>query len=310
MAYNVSALVNYVDEQRFPLLRRTVASAKTAGLITIQTGVKNEAALNLFDTDIHFQDDACSRTASGSVTLTQRKLKVAPIAIHQDFCPKDLEKKYLQTQVLAGSRQSEIPFEQEFATLVADRIADELETAIWQSVSGSGAGNLGRFDGFLKLINDATGSGVVDGNVANISGSITTTNVEEIMDSVYQALPERLLDKEDLAIMVGFDTFRKFTVALKDSNLFHYSAAAVNFEMFIPGTNVKIVALKGLNGTNKLVAARTSNLFYGVDLESEEDDFELWYSNDERIVKMSVGFKYGVQFAFPDEIVLWQLGGF
>lgn len=302
MAYVVTALPDYVKQNNFPLLRRSVFGAKTAGLLTLQSGVKSSASLNIMDTEVVFQADGCSRTASGDTTFTQRILEVAPIAIHQDFCPKALEKKYLQTELKAGSRQDEKPFEESFTELLADRIAATLETAIWQgdtAVENTNP-NTNKFDGLLKLIDGA--SGVIDGNTGEAE-SITVSNIEAIMDAMYQAIPTSVLDAEDLRIFIGMDVFRLYTIALKNSNLYHYDGQASDFEIVIPATNVRVVGVNGLNGTDRIVAARLSNLFLGVDLEDEEEDFEMWYSPDDRVVKLSVAFKYGVQFAFPDEIV-------
>ena len=90
--------------------------------------------------------------------------------------------------------------------------------------------------------------------------AITSANVEAIMDAVYKSIPVEILDKEDVIIACGTDVFRLFTIALKASNLYHYGVDAVNFEIVLPGTNVKIVALNGLNGTSRIIAARKSNL--------------------------------------------------
>jgi hypothetical protein len=303
MAYNVTGLTDYVNEQNFPLLRKTIMGAKTAGLISLQTGVKSSASLNIMDTAVVLQADGCTRSADGDTTFTERELKVAPIAVHQDFCPKDLEKKYTQSRVKAGSLQNEMPFEEEFTGLIAEKIAATLETAIWRGDAVSGAANLNRFDGFLKLI-DAEVS-VVDGNPTDIT-AITSVNVVAIVDGVYNAIPTALLGAEDLRIFMGMDTFRLYTMALKSANLFHYSADSTNFEITVPGTNVTVVAVNGLNSTSRIIAARTSNLYLGVDLEGEEDNFEMWYSQDDRKVKFTAAFKYGVQFAFPDEIVSYK----
>jgi len=58
-----------------------------------------------------------------------------------------------------------------------------------------------------------------------------------------------------------------------------------------------------LNGTNKLYAGRISNLFLGVDLLNEEEKFELFYAKEADQVRFVAEFKYGVNFAFPAELV-------
>ena len=51
MAFDTSGLSAYVEEQNFPLLTKALAGGRTAELITKQTGVKGETALNLMDVD-------------------------------------------------------------------------------------------------------------------------------------------------------------------------------------------------------------------------------------------------------------------
>lgn len=306
MAYVVSSLTDYVKENNLPLLNASVFGAKTAGLMNVQSGIKSSAALNIMDTAVVLQADGCSRSASGNTTFTQRELEVAKIAVHQDFCPKDLNAKWTQSQLKAGSKDNAIPFEAEFSSLIAKKIAATLETGIWQGDTLSGDANLNKFDGFIKLIDAA--AGVVDGN-QNSETAITASNIVAIVDGIYAAIPTAVLGEDDVKIFMGMDTFRVYAMALKNANLYHYSGQASDFEVVVPGTNVTVIAVNGLNGTDRIFAMRTSNMFLGVDLENEEEDFEMWYSNDDRLVKFSTSFKYGVQFAFPTEIVSYENAG-
>jgi len=303
MSYVVNSLPDYVEQNNFPLLRRSVFGAKTASLFEVQTGVKSSAALNIIENNITFQDDSCSRSPSGTSTFTQRKIEVGKIAVHMDFCPKDLEAKYTQTRVKAGSNQDELPFEEIFTADIADQIARNLEIAIWQGDTQSGNPNLNKFDGILAHLDDA--GNYIDGNPSDIE-EITAANVEDVVDAVYLAIPAEIVTESDVAIMMGTDVFRTYAKALRDSNLFHYDGEATNFELVLPGTNVRLYGLNGLNGTDTIVAGRLSNFYVGVDLEDEEEDFELWYSKDDRVMKFTSAFKYGTQVAFPDEVVLWE----
>jgi hypothetical protein len=103
------------------------------------------------------------------------------------------------------------------------------------------------------------------------------------------------------------DTFRTYTVALKEANLFHYAAESVDFEIVLPGTNVKLVAVNGLNGTDQMVATRLSNLYLGVDLLNEEERFELFYAKEADEMRFVAEFKMGVNYAFPTEVVWFGL---
>ena len=137
--------------------------------------------------------------------------------------------------------------------------------------------------------------------------SITSANIEDIMDAVYKGLPAEILDKEDTIIFCGMDVFRLFTIALKNSNLYHYGVDAVNFEIVLPGTNIKIVAVGGLNGANRILAFRKSNGFMGVDMLNEEEQFEIFFAKEAQEVRFNAAFKAGVQFAFPAQVVNFEL---
>lgn len=302
MAYDVSQLVNYVDQNNLNLLRKSFFANKTSKIVTIQTGIKSAESINQIDNSFTFQVDGCSFSPNGTTTFSQRIITVGKIKIQEEFCPKDLNSKYTQMALAPGSADDKLPFEEVFMGLITDQIAQKLETAQWQGDTNSGNADLSQFDGLLKIISGCTG--YVSGNTGAVTG-ITAANVIGIIDTVYENIPVQVLDKTDMRILVGFDVFRLYTVALKNSNLYNYPVSTQDFELVVPGTNVKIIALNGLNGTNKIVAARLSNLFYGVDLVSDEDNIKLWYSQDFQTVRTSINFKAGMQVSWCNEIVYY-----
>ena len=316
MAFDVSALAAYTEQNEALLVTDSVLGAKTASLIksagNVMVGVKSAETINIMDTDAIFQaGGSCGFTASGSTTFTQRTVTVGKIKVNESLCPKDLESKYLQKALPTGSMYDSIPFEQEFADKKAKTIAAQLETALWQGDTTSGNANLSKFDGLVKLIGAA--SGVVAANVSTyISGAplstITAGNVISIFDGVYQAIPAQVVAADDMAIFCGQDVFRTYTVALKNANQFHYSIdVKADSEFVLPGTPIKVIALQGLNGTNKVYAMRISNLFLGTDLLNEEEKFEIFYAKEADQVRFVSEFKMGVNVAFPDEIVKFIL---
>jgi len=316
MAFNVDALAAYTEQNEALLVTDSVLGAKTAALIksagNVMVGVKSAETINIMDTDAIFQaGGSCGFNASGSTTFTQRTVTVGKIKVNESLCPKDLESKYLQKALPTGSMYDSIPFEQEFAEKKAKTIAAQLETALWQGDTTSGNANLSKFDGLVKLIGAA--SGVVAANASTfISGAplstITAGNVISIFDGVYQAIPAQVVAADDMTIFCGQDVFRTYTVALKNANQFHYSIdVKADSEFVLPGTMIKVVALAGLNGTNKVYAMRLSNLFLGTDLLNEEEKFEIFYAKEADQVRFVSEFKMGVNVAFPDEIVKFIL---
>ena len=312
MAFSVSTLANYTKENEALLVTASVLGAKTASLIksagNVMVGVKSAETINIMDTDAFFQaGGTCGWNASGTTSFTQRTVTVGKIKVQEALCPKTLEAKYLQKALPTGSMYDSIPFEQEYTDKKALTIASQLETAIWQGDSASANGNLNKFDGLIKLIGAA--SGVVDANVSGfVSGaplsSITASNVISLLDGVYKAIPAKVVAADDMTIFVGQDTFRTYTIALKNANMFNYAFdGKADSEFVLPGTSIKVVAVAGLNGTNDVFALRLSNLFLGTDLLNEEEKFEIFFAKEADEVRFAAEFKMGVNIAFPDEIV-------
>jgi hypothetical protein len=312
MSFSVSTLTNYTKENEALLVSSSVLGAKTAALIksagNVMVGVKSAETINIMDTDAFFQaGGTCGWNASGTTSFTQRTVTVGKIKVQESLCPKALEAKYLQKALPTGSTYDSIPFEQDYSDRKAKTIASQLETAIWQGDTGSANGNLNKFDGLIKLIGAA--SGVVDANVSGyVSGaplsSITASNVIALLDGVYKAIPAKVVAADDMTIFVGQDTFRTYTIALKNANMFNYSFdGKADSEFVLPGTSIKVVAVAGLNSTNDVFAMRLSNLFLGTDLLNEEEKFEIFFAKEADEVRFAAEFKMGVNIAFPDEIV-------
>jgi len=304
MAYSfVSPLTTYTEQQRLPLITKAVFAARSAALFTKQVGIKSAAALNLMDTDANIgSGTVCGWSATGNTSFTQRNITVGVMKIQESLCPRSLEQYWMQSQLTAGSQYDGVPFEQAFAEQKALRIAEALENAIWQGNS--------YFSGVNQLLNAASGS-TVSGNTAAISGSITTSNVISIFDTIYTRIPQAILTKTDLVMFCGWDTFRTLVMAFKANTGVMYNQVDLqglaDGEILYPGTNIRVIAVPGLLGTNRIVTTYLGNLFYGTDLLSDEENFELWYSKDNDEVRFQAAFKAGVQFAYPDLIVDWRL---
>lgn len=308
MSLDVTGLSSWADENKFDLIHKSVSSAKSASLMNFQTGIKESATINIIDTAVTFADDGCTRVATDSTPLTQRTLTVGDVAIHENLCAKTLKSYYTSTMLGAGSGAGEqdVPFEQMYLEHKASLIADALEDAIWQGDTTATPANLNKFDGLLKLIDAGS---PVDGNVDAVTTTtgITKTNIIAILWGMYNSVPEAIVDKDDLIVFIGVDNFRLYQQAIYEGNLFHYQSETGDMELPLVGTNLRVVGVPGLSGTDRIIAGRQSNFYIGVDMEADAETFEAWYSQDDRINKFTAAFKYGTQVAFPTEVVEFTL---
>jgi hypothetical protein len=309
MSFVVSSLANYTNEQSTDLLVKALFGSKTASTLQnagqVQVGVKSASALNLLASTVYFQADGCGYTPSGATTFTQRTITVGAVKVAETLCPKTLEAKWMQTQIMAGS-PTMIPFEEQIGAEKSAVIAENIEIAMWQGDTASGNPNINRFDGFSKII--AAASPTLGNANPTTFTTVTNANIDDIIDQMYGALPARVASMTDLVCFIGVDAFKLMLVNLKNANLYHYVAdGAQTMELVYPGTNVKLIAVGGLSGTNKLFMGSLSNFFVGTDLANEEESYKLWYSEDNDEVRFMTTFKYGVQVAYPSEVVYFTL---
>lgn len=314
MALSLGALSAYTRQSVKPLLQAAVFSAKTqqmikSGGITL-TNVKSSEAIPQFDTDAVFGTQSCSFDPSGTTSFTQRTVTVGKIKVEEKLCPKDMEAYFLQEALKAGSTYEDFG-NAEFQKAYLDRknmkIAAQLETAIWQGDTTSGNANLNKFDGLIKLI--AAGS-PVDANVSGYTGiaPITTigpTNVIAAIKGMKNAIPAALKGLTDVVIFCGYGVYDMYVDAGIAANLFHYDFNdKSNYGgLTVPGTGIKLEAVHGLDGTGKLYATRLSNIVEAVDLQGEEENYKMWYSEDNNDVRFRAEWKYGVNVAYTTEVV-------
>lgn len=298
MSYNVSALPTYVEEHRLPLIAEAVLKSKSASLMNLQTDIKSSAAINLINSNPVFQEGGCGWQAQGDVTFSQRIINTGLVKINMSFCEKDLLKTWMSYEVKAGLSDESLPFEEYFINNIIDKVKAGVEKVIWQGDTASGDATLKHTDGLIKILSAATG--VIKPTIA--SG----TSAYDAIKAVYMAIPEKVLDKA--VILVGADTFRTYTQELVEKNFYHYSADGYPTEEFVlPGTNTRVIAVNGLNGTGEIVAAALDNLFYGCDLMNDAETLDVWYSKDFQEHRLAMSFNFGVQVAYPDEVVIAKL---
>jgi len=316
--FTVTGLTTYIKENVDDIYVASITKSETLQVpgISIMAGVKNAQKLTLFANTAPFQvGGTCAFNASGSSTFSNRTLTVSPLKVNDTFCPEDLQVKFTSTKLIAGSNYDSLGFYEKLINeSVMNNIQLGIEQAIWKGDTASvGSNVLKQFDGWLKTIDAASPV------YATATAAVTTGNIIGIMDDIYTNIPAALLNNpsKPLLAFMGWDTFRKLILALKNANAFNFfpEATWLTGEFTMPGIGLKVKAVHGLdNGQlgegvtykDRIVCTYPSNLFYGCDLTGEEDTIKSWYSMDDQNVKISVKWKSGVQIAYGSEIVTYK----
>lgn len=291
----VTSLPAYVEEKKIGLIRNAVIGAKSASLFNLQTGIKGATAINLLNTNVVFGDGSdCGWDDAGTSTLSQRILTPGYPKVNMSFCDKVLLKTYANYLVKIAAGQKTMPFEEDFIAGVIENVKAKLETMIWTgSVSGGDA-----FDGIETVI---TGTSFVP--VTYQSGASVTT----IVNATYAAIPSAAFNKGQVVMFMGSDMYRTYIQELiANGNLVITTGlndVAMPDSILIPGTNVRVYGVAGLDGTGDVYASYQDNFIYGTDLQGDEEKFDFWYSQDNREFRLAIEMAIGVQVAFPDMLV-------
>jgi len=299
MSLDLTGLSAYTDEQKMPLVRASLLGGRTMGLIQVQPDIKSAATINILSSTPLWAAGSCGFSNAGTTELTQRTITVCPIKKNESICVDDLEAYYIQSMMKAGSYNEDIPFEQTYSEEVAEQTATFIENLAWQG-NTAGAGNLALCDGLVKII-DAEAS-VVTGTAL----AMDAANIIDAVDEMVAAIPVDAINSTDLHLFMGYAEYRIYATALRDANLFAYNGAenqGQEFSQFVPGTNVRVIAVGGLNGLARMFLAEASNLYAGTDLLNDAEQFKIFYSEDNDEVRVIQKMKIGFQVAFPERIV-------
>lgn len=303
--FDTSNLTAYVKEKGKELLTKSLFTGKTASIFPIQEGIKHKEMMNFMDLGVNFRTlTDCATESTGEVTFTQKEITVGKIYDMIDFCPAQLENFFTQEYLPAGSTYQDMPLEAAFIEHYTGEINEAIETMLWQETV--------KFTGFNATI-DAT-SGVINGNSTSIpvGTGITTSNVIGIFNEMVDLLPPALAGKSGVEFVCGWDTYRKLLQAHYNSNnYFHNGATASPYETgeFIsPIWGIKVTALHGLTGTNRIHLSRLTNYRIGTDMKADfENGIETWYEAKESKIYVRVKGKLGTQIEFGNELVTFKL---
>ena len=288
----VTGITGYVEEHRSELLSKAMLDGRSRRAFNLMTDVKGPTTLNILDTNVVFGELQCGWNESGSTEFSQRKLEPKALSVNMAFCDKKLLGTYAQYEVKVAAGLEELPFEEKWTSQILASVNEQIEKMIYQG-TGTGA----EFKGLIPILSAETGTV----KVTVSSGS----SAYEYLKEVAKAIPVAV---KSPVILVSTPLYREYMQDLVAANLYHFDPGNGENEYKLPGTDIRVIAVDGLNGVENVIAADMANLFYGVSADEDSDTFDLFYSKDNREFRLVIDFIAGVQVAFPNEVVLGKRG--
>lgn len=307
MAFTVSSLTAYVNEQSKDLLVALQFESETAQYANIQTGVKSSSALQLLANTPVFQDgdSDCAFNASGDTAFTQRTIVTKGVKVQDTLCPRTLQAKWTQLLLRRGQAYTEADIPRVIMEDIVNQIKAFQESCDWQGNTASG-GRYNKYDGIATIIKAATGTQTATASTYN------ATNARTIVKNIISKIPAAQKGNPATKIFMGYDAAETYRQALMDANLYHVPVGSQSQKgIMAEGSVHEIIPVHGLDGLtgntgdNPFIFALdpSRNLFLGVDMENEEEQFDMWESKDDQNIKYSIRFRRGWQIAYPSEIV-------
>ena len=303
----------YAGEAASGYIAAALLSARTLDnkLVTIMPNVKYKSVIQKLEVSGIVQDASCDFTTSGSVSISEQVLTPKELQVNLLLCKQEFVDSWEALQ-LGFSAFDEIPknFNDYLISYVGGKVAEATEQSIWQGTAING-----QFAGFQSALSASIAAGgatavkpALSGSTI-ISGSITSANVLDIMNSVVNTIPDTVYGKEDLLLYVPTNVAKAYQQALAGgaigangwNNQLNVGEKPFNFN------GIEIVLAPGMS-SSKIVAAQKSNLFFGTGLLSDYNEVKvLDMANIDGSQNYRIVMRYtaGVQFGIGQDIVYY-----
>jgi hypothetical protein len=274
--------------------------------------VKFKSVIQKLDVSGIVQDASCDFTTSGSVAISEQVLTPKELQVNLLLCKQEFVDSWEALQ-LGFSAFDEIPknFNDFLISYVGGKVAEATEESIWQ---GNNSLN-GEFGGFQTAFSASIAAGGATAVLAAksgsivISGSVTSANVIDKLNSVVNTIPDTVYGKPDVLLYVSTNVAKAYQQALAGgaigangwNNQMNVGEKPFNFN------GIEIVWCPGMS-SDKIVAAQKSNLFFGTGLLSDYNEVKVIDmanidgSQNYRIVMRYTG---GTQFGIGQDIVYY-----
>jgi len=285
MAYDFTGLSKYTDELSFELISKVVLQTDLAQYVNVRAGLKGtDVKIPLLSGDFVTADGlTCGFDGSSNNTdITQVSMTLVPKKYNQAMCPTSLQEYFLGQALASGQMagNESIPFEELTANYFVQRLKKWNEDFLTQ-----GEGAVNGLEGIIQAANGAATQSTV------AAAAWTASNAIAQAQSLYEALPEKSINRDDLIMVVSPSYKRALALAITQENYFHISP---DQDIFVPGTSVRVVENSGLSGRQYAMVGPAEMIIMGTDLTGDFESFKLWYSEDNDEVRAMMRWKIGI----------------
>ena len=276
MAFNLTGLQQWTEENT-DLLSAQILGTEVLSEIAVRTGVSaGTVALNIFSAATTDAERACGWNPSGDMTFDQIDVVVGDRQIKQESCPVTLRDYWLAARMAPGEQgNEEVPFEQVIADYFLKGVSKNIEDFIGASIK--------------TQVTGANGAGVPAGAAA-----LTVANAVEQLNDLYDALDAETQMRDDVKFIMSPAAYRTAVRAFVAADLVHYNFNDGTQDIYLPGTNAKLVKSSGLVGSDYIAAIAGEFVVFATGLMDDMDKFNMIYDAGSDILKTTVFYRRGL----------------
>ena len=300
MATTTNVTTTYAGVKAMPYIQAALLEPTTIrnGGLTVKPNIKFRQVLKKVAMSDLIKDGTCDFTPTATIDLTENTLEPKTFQVNYTLCKTDFRDDW-DAMSMGLSAHDNLP--PDLASFIIAKTAAEVATAN-ESILWSGAdANEGEYDGFLTLF--AADATVID--VALAAGT-----VQEEMRRVIAAIPQTIYGKEDLKLYVSSDIWRNYISSLAlagNGNGYNQQGTNQGFSS-LQFEGVDLFMAAGLPA-NKMVAAQSSNLYFGTGLMSDQNEVKVLDMADldgSQNVRFVMRYTAAVGYAYGAEIVYYN----
>ena len=305
MATTLSITSTYAGEVAGKYIYPALIGSPTIynGGVMVNENVRWKMPVRRLSLDDIVKDATCDFDPTSTITQTERILTTEEFQVNLNLCKSTFRTKWEAIEQGFGMEKG-MPktFQEYLMKYVMEKVAAKNETTIWQGVDASA----GEYDGFLTLF-------ASDSDVIDVTGAtVTATNVITELGAVVDAIPQAIIDKDDLNIYIPKNVMQAYIRALGGFGSSGLGAAGLGSmgPMWYNGQglsyeNYNLFYAPGLPA-DTIVAAQKSNLWFGTGLLSDANSIKIVDTSEtlaDDNVRFAMKYTAGIQYGFGAEIV-------
>ena len=298
MATTTSITTSYAGEFAGEYIAAALLSGVTLsqGGVSIKPNIKFKEVIKKLSLDSILKDASCDFDPTSNITLSERILQPEEFQVNLQLCKKDFRQDW-EANSMGFSQYDNLPrnFSDFLIGQVSAKVAEKVEQNIWQGATA----NNGEFDGFQALL-------AADSDVVDVTGTtLSAANIIAELGKVVDAIPGSVYGKEDVKIYIPTSAAKFYIqaqAALGYRDLYNVGKTDMNFQ------GIPLFTAPGL-GNDKMVAAESSNLFFGTGLLNDWQEVKLIDMADidgSQNVRVVLRGSAGVQHGIGSDIVLYS----